>query len=349
MNKRLISFDLLKLFAIFLVLWGHCIQYFLSTHYSFDYLYRVIYSFHMPLFMMISGFFSVNSYRLSFKEISTKKFKELIKPVIVWGGIFFIGSAIIRIIDGAPIFPYYDLKAILYKNLWFLKSLFCCYIFAYFCFKNNKCNRFALLLTLLLSQFIVSHNICSMYPAFITGVFLNKHQGLLFNKRIMLLSLTIFILMLFQWDDSFWPIPDMFQVIETCNMITIYDYIYKSFFRVIIGIWGSIFFIILFNILFSKSSESIISFAKWGRYTLEVYILQSIFLETIAWKFINFDHVNIHLFHYVYAPLISFALLISLLYCANYTYCYPKLSYLLWGKTSQDMKLDRLFCRKHKE
>ena len=70
-NTRLVYFDMLKLFAIFLVIVGHCAQYLLSSSPYDEPLYVYIYSFHMPLFMIISGFFS---------------FKKDLKPEACWGG-----------------------------------------------------------------------------------------------------------------------------------------------------------------------------------------------------------------------------------------------------------------------
>lgn len=69
---RLLSFDYLKFFAIFLVVWGHCIEQLCSADSIEDSAYRFIYSFHMPLFMMISGYFSVSSLNLSVKSFVKK-------------------------------------------------------------------------------------------------------------------------------------------------------------------------------------------------------------------------------------------------------------------------------------
>ena len=57
-NKRLLQFDLLKVFACFLVIWGHAIMHMYVSDYIANPLYRFIYSFHMSLFMMISGLFA---------------------------------------------------------------------------------------------------------------------------------------------------------------------------------------------------------------------------------------------------------------------------------------------------
>ncbi len=45
----------------------------------------VVLSFHMPLFMIISGFFFQSSLRLSLKELLTSKICQLLVPALVWG------------------------------------------------------------------------------------------------------------------------------------------------------------------------------------------------------------------------------------------------------------------------
>lgn len=69
-DKRLVSFDLLKFFAMFLVLWGHCIQQFIP-----DYgmcknktIFTFIYSVHMPLFACTSGFFAFHSLEKAYAD-----------------------------------------------------------------------------------------------------------------------------------------------------------------------------------------------------------------------------------------------------------------------------------------
>lgn len=60
--KRNPFLDYTKAFAILLVVVGHCIQYgsgqnYLKEELFFDnILFKFIYSFHMPLFMLISGY-----------------------------------------------------------------------------------------------------------------------------------------------------------------------------------------------------------------------------------------------------------------------------------------------------
>ena len=65
-NRRDVAFDYLKAFAIWLVVYGHCHQHLLSLDRHDNIVYVFIYSFHMPLFMCISGYFSSSSLKMDF-------------------------------------------------------------------------------------------------------------------------------------------------------------------------------------------------------------------------------------------------------------------------------------------
>lgn len=121
---RLLWMDSLKLFAIYLVVLGHVVLFGETDFYS-NPVWLYIYSFHMPLFMTISGFFSYKI--LKGEGDITKKFKQLIIPCITLGIIFYVLN-----ING--------------QNVWYLKSLFICYGFAclFHRFFINRFGRFLL-------------------------------------------------------------------------------------------------------------------------------------------------------------------------------------------------------------
>ena len=87
--RRADFLDVIKGFAVILMIIGHCIQYgsgysnlINGAHFS-NVLFKFIYSFHMPLFMLVSGylfFYYVNKY--SFVEIIIKKLKQLLIPIL---------------------------------------------------------------------------------------------------------------------------------------------------------------------------------------------------------------------------------------------------------------------------
>lgn len=58
LSGRIAVWDLLKLFAIFLVVDGHCMQHLLRVETINNPLFLWISSFHMPLFMSLSGMFA---------------------------------------------------------------------------------------------------------------------------------------------------------------------------------------------------------------------------------------------------------------------------------------------------
>lgn len=81
MTTRLSYIDSLKGFLIILVVLGHVIQ---KSDVDFDHniVFRYIYSFHMPLFMCISGFVCY-SQTLGWKLVK-KRFNQLMIPFLAW-------------------------------------------------------------------------------------------------------------------------------------------------------------------------------------------------------------------------------------------------------------------------
>lgn len=73
-EARNLRLDGLKLFLIVLVVVGHCIEPTRYINSVSGWLYSVIYSFHMPLFVFLSGYFAKIS---SFAEWKKKGFKFL--------------------------------------------------------------------------------------------------------------------------------------------------------------------------------------------------------------------------------------------------------------------------------
>ena len=80
-SNRLFYVDNLRGFLIILVVLGHCIQH-LDIDFDHNIVFRYICSFHMPLFMFISGFVS---YKREYHWTSIKRrFIQLVIPFIAW-------------------------------------------------------------------------------------------------------------------------------------------------------------------------------------------------------------------------------------------------------------------------
>ena len=95
-NSRVESVDLMKGFAILLVVFGHAVGAVTSSKmlveipYSFTAIYDFIYSFHMPIFFFVAGLFIERWTQRSYKKALWGKFYRLAIPYFVWGGLFAI-------------------------------------------------------------------------------------------------------------------------------------------------------------------------------------------------------------------------------------------------------------------
>ncbi|EKN3485828.1 acyltransferase family protein [Yersinia enterocolitica] len=117
MDVRNKNIDVLKAFATLLVIAGHVIQT-TTSRFDDDILFKVIYSFHMPLFMCISGYLYKEP-----KVISSdlmKKAKLLLVPFFSWA----IINYLMFNTDGINLNSFYSYMRALLVNpslgLWFL-------------------------------------------------------------------------------------------------------------------------------------------------------------------------------------------------------------------------------------
>lgn len=86
-RERVLYIDYLKGFAILLVVLGHTIQFLnCPENYDNNLLFRFICSFHMPLFMMLSGLVTPMRYDniLEIRHKISKRFVQLVIPFIAW-------------------------------------------------------------------------------------------------------------------------------------------------------------------------------------------------------------------------------------------------------------------------
>ena len=121
MKERITYLDHIKAIAIFFVVMGHVIQYWvLPLSYVDNRLWNIIYSFHMALFMMVSGY--VFQMGVSVKNTPPrwhwikKRFRQLMLPFIVWTVISALRSGNIERVFMILVQP--DL------GLWFIYVLF---------------------------------------------------------------------------------------------------------------------------------------------------------------------------------------------------------------------------------
>jgi fucose 4-O-acetylase-like acetyltransferase len=134
--------DMVRFFAIFLVVLGHAIQF--NSPNPFDNIFfRMIYSFHMPLFFFISGYVSYNSI-LNNKFNISSKFLTLLYPFFLWS--VFYSAVKNNTFDFLNTF-----KLLIYQpdsGYWFLWALFWIYVVVLIIRKINNNYLIAILIVL---------------------------------------------------------------------------------------------------------------------------------------------------------------------------------------------------------
>lgn len=93
-TKRNQTVDIAKGVAILLVIYGHVIQIlYTGTEANFfdDIIEKVICSFHMPLFSLLSGYLFYASYRkYNLKTLFCKRVVGLLQPLLIWGSLYYL-------------------------------------------------------------------------------------------------------------------------------------------------------------------------------------------------------------------------------------------------------------------
>ena len=130
-KERIKSLDFLKGIAIFLVFLGHAINWCHPDAYN-DRLFNYIYSFHMPLFMFISGYFSFKLIN-SWSDIK-KKFYQLVVPIIAYS---IVSGFILQ--GEIKVSKFLDILLVPENGLWFFQILF--YVSVFYILANIIYNK----------------------------------------------------------------------------------------------------------------------------------------------------------------------------------------------------------------
>ncbi len=297
-KPRNYTMDALKLFAIFLVIWGHCVQYLVSSDYKDEPLYRIIYSFHMPLFMTISGFFGANLYKKSFREAVLSKSRQLLVPIVTFGLI---------------VSCFCGIRFSNFGILWFLNSLLACSLGYCSIMKAKRFRTVLLSVSLLLSVVLpLPYQLGRMWPFFLLGVLLNRNYDRFKDNagKIALAVLPAFIVMLVFWDEKFWSTGNVLTAVVTG--VSCLPPLMLEGYRYIIGFFGVVFFIAVFHFFATKLPHTRMGdmLLSWGKFTLGVYVIQKVVLEMGLKRVLNFDGIGFVEFNFVVVPLLSVGILL---------------------------------------
>lgn len=336
-NKRLVTFDVVKFIAIFCVLWGHCAQYFTTEPYYSTWIYRFIYSFHMPLFMMVVGFFATSSLNKSFTDVLKHKSIQLLLPAVAVSVTICLLLRLVGI-DGGRIS-----NNVIY-SFWFIKAAFLSYLVYFVSCKNPRYRLIGIILSLIASQFIFIFQFNMMYPCFIVGTIFRAYWNQIrpYAHRFSIATGITFVLMLLGWDESFW-IRDGEEIYYLKDYTQLQQNIAPTYYRLAIGIIGSTFIITTCECICRrfKSGKLIGHLSTLGSYTLGIYLIQTYLLEKLLGQYLKFDNPFTFEYQFIICPAISIVLLYA---CIGVIKCIEANKYtalIFLGKELPDFKRKR--------
>ena len=298
--------DMIKGCAIILVIMGHSIQFGsgelwnTSAIFFENYLFKLIYSFHMPLFMMISGYlfyYSVNKY--SFGKNVWKRITTLLIPILAWS---FAYNIVNDLVVGKSIFSISFVKQCIWYaigSFWFLWALFyCSFIIIFvsrFCRDSLLVYSAILILTFIIPD---SYNIYLykyMYPFFVIGYMTNKNKEYFKRMRenhlIWILSAVCFCCMLLLYNEETYIYVSKYRVLGHEEPIKMF---FIDVFRFVIGLLGSILTIRFLSVVYEKIPPQISEKVELvGKYSLGIYIISGFLFPLVLVPLsANFNGIN---------------------------------------------------------
>lgn len=289
-NERNLFIDILKGIAIILVVLGHAIQYgsgeyfYNNKMYFSNIIFIFIYSFHMPLFMLISGymfFFTTSKY--STVQVIISRFEKLLLPVFTFTVFIFTRWHVFagKIFKNGIIYTIRSFISEFGNNLWFLWAVFIVSLIVLVVKVVFKDSLIIYLLIFILSfLYTDSANFACykfMYPYFVAGYLFNKYKGKEFFNRMSWKSgiisggMFVFLLIFYNYDSYIYTSGHCILGKDILKQLGI------DMYRTLIGFVGSIFIILITKIMHDVTKAEKIKqlLGVIGRNSLGIYIFSS--------------------------------------------------------------------------
>lgn len=340
--------DFVKGISILFVLWGHCIQYFSVLSFDFfeDNTFKVIYSFHMPLFMLLSGYVSYWGSNRKLHDTILKRIKGIGVPLILWGCI----DCILKMcMEQKIIFSMTDIVDS-FVNIWFLWAVLWASIFVAIIHKLplrvNAKYLIMFAVTIIFQYIPKGEMIMFVYPYYIMGFAFNEFKLLektFYKKIFQPISLLLWSMLLLLYKKKhFIYVSGFTRFVKEYGW---FEQITINLYRYAIGALGCIAVIFLLRIIFDflKKSEVDIAVIKLlGKNTLQIYVMQRIVVEQFIAKMYAFiaksEGTNVLtknslLYDLVVTPILAILTGFLLLRISQVISRYPKANAWLFGRT----------------
>ena len=326
-NERLII-NAIRAVAVFLMMWGHMIQRLCIGFVGFGTpVHKFIYSFHMPLFILISGYlfyYSVQKYTL--KQIVIRKAKSLLYPLVTCRICYFF--LVTCAMDLLFQHDYHSLFsgewAKFNDSIWFFWTAFA--VVPPVALAEKVTNKKVIKALVILLGFVFvaffpyrDRNIL-LYPYFVLGYLYSKYKGII-PKQVKLvsglLSTIFFWIMLIYFD----PNRTIYAGLYFSNC-SVAENIAISAYRFFIGLFGCImivsFVTVIYRYVTTKAmtwiNRCLTRFSQLGKYSLQFYYVITI---TDSWLIVLFSSIipenNVFVDH-IWLFSLVFTLIIAIMY-----------------------------------
>lgn len=275
-QKRILYLDVVKAIAITLVLIGHAPV--LVTLDEPSILVKWIYSFHMPLFMLICGYFSVHSFNKPFKEFIANKTLRLLIPAISFSLLEFLLIVILGMGDVKE-----NAFGVAVGGMWFIRTLFACYFYVYLVklipLKETWLCIGSILFALFFPHgYFLQFNFMLFF--FWGGCLIREHKAFFeYNMLVITIISAAYFIFLGRHEE-----PVIF------SYGTIFHNTWVIPQQIMTGLTGSLAVIgIVYYICRYFHGNIIKKFGKVGQYTLGIYGVQTLVLLRLFRKFFHFN------------------------------------------------------------
>ena len=336
-THRVEFIDGIKFFVMFLVIMGHMIQdgsyHLVDTDWKEDGMFLFIYSFHMPLFLFLSGMFLGGSIKLPPPDFLKKKLFQLLLPAYSWR----IFVAIICLISGYILGEKVKYPISWISPYWFLTLLFLSYSIGYVIvrYSNGRWLYFNILLATIGVVFLpkveLSH-INAFFIFFMSGYLLKDYilsdSHKFIDGVLLVLSLILFVILYQYWKIDY---TVYFSPVDS-SCINKPDILLVALYRFMLAFSGCLVIVLTFKkfkFLYDHKCVKML-----GQHTLGVYLFQT--PATLLIGALIPVNIESHLIRdFVVLPLFSIGIYLLAVYI-ELVICKSKiLGFCFYGKTKK--------------
>lgn len=289
---RDVLIDFARGIATILMVLGHNIQYgsgnyvFSNGVFERDYLFKFIYSFHMPLFMFLSGYaFYYTICKYEVLDVVKNRARGLLIPMISFAMIIEFKNLCTKKVRG-----WQGIFDILYRfvhRYWFVWAVLACTFLLLFGVTVFKDRIFYYILICILGLFIpdfwYSYFIFFLFPFFVIGYYVCK-LGVIecsrpYTMYILIVSTVIYCVLYYSFSSETYIYGTKYSLLGK----TYITQLVIDMHRFIIGLVGIILIMIIIDWIYKKINRGLAFVIGWlGRCSLFVYFLSTTIFNNIV-------------------------------------------------------------------